>query len=190
MEVGPGGPPGHSAFRPAHTLEPFLKNLICPVFHPPGHFAFRPAPAFGTFLTPPSSPESHLRAHPPPHASPSTSELHPKRRLEPSIPLDAREQPARPCGTRSPFRRTFRPVQRGQGHCGREPRPQSGTCARAVRVRRSEPSRWPPWSALRAKPAHQIDDKADQQNQADTAAAERWPSVVKTAAAEQEEQHK
>jgi hypothetical protein len=41
--------------------------------------------------------------------------------------------------------------------------------------------------SLRTKSARQIDDQADQQNQANPTAADHGPSKVKTAAAEQNE---
>ena len=44
-------------------------------------------------------------------------------------------------------------------------------------------------SALSAKPACQKDDETYQQNEADTASAERWPTKIETAATEQEKKH-
>jgi len=44
-------------------------------------------------------------------------------------------------------------------------------------------------SGFRAKTAHKIDDKADQQNQAEPSAADGGPAKVKAAAAEQEEKN-
>jgi hypothetical protein len=43
---------------------------------------------------------------------------------------------------------------------------------------------------FRAPPAHKIDDKANQQNQADPSSADGGPAKVKTAAAEQEKKNK
>jgi hypothetical protein len=43
-------------------------------------------------------------------------------------------------------------------------------------------------SGSRSKPAHQIDDEADQQNQAKTSSTDGGPADVKTAAAEQEKE--
>jgi hypothetical protein len=55
--------------------------------------------------------------------------------------------------------------------------------------KKSSPATAPVRSGFRAKTAHKIDDKADQQNQANPSSTDGGPAKVKAAAAEQQEKY-